>query len=156
MNDLMQKIDSAKHLYLRTIHEPEDNVLLLIVQEAGAGGEAEDIQVAEVKIPNTRAIISSEKDLAYQILFPNYISYSVTNEAFALADEKEVRSGRLFSIYSQSHFLDFVLASTLATADYPGLFTHYQINCLNHVIDVVSVSEPEIKILESFLPADQV
>lgn len=156
VNDLMQKIDSAKHLYLRAIHEPEDNVLLLIVQEAGASGEARDIQIGEAVIHNARDIVSREEDLAYQILFPNYISYAVTNESFTFVDDTEVRTGQLFSIYTKSHFLNFVRASTFATEDFPGPFTHYQINCLNHGIDVVSVSEPEIKILESLSSANQV
>jgi hypothetical protein len=149
MTDLMQQIDSAKYLYLRSIHEPEDNVLLLVVQEAGASGHSEVTQIGEATFSGYQDIVSGEKDLAYEVLFPNYISYAVTNEAFGIVDDAEVRSGRLFSIYTKSHFLNFVQASTLATEDYPGPFTHYQVNCLNHTIDVVSTSEPDIKVLES-------
>jgi len=93
--------------------------------------------------------VSDENDLAYQIVFSDYISYAVTNEAFDFVDDTEVRTGRLFSIYTQSHFLNFVRASNFATADFPGPFTHYQVNCLNHTIDIASTSEPEIQVLES-------
>ena len=155
MNDLIQQIDSAKYLYLRLIQEPEDNALLLIVQKAGASGEVQDIQIGETTISDTREIVSGENDPAYRILFPSYISYAVTNEAFALVDDTEVRTGRLFSIYTESHFLDFVRASTFATDDYPGPFKHYQVNCLNHSIDVVSASEPEIKLVERELLDNQ-
>lgn len=151
----MQQIDSAKYLYLRAIHEPKDNVLLLVVQEAGTRGGSKDGQIGEATISEYQDIISGENDLAYQVLFPWYIAYAVTNEAFSIVDDAEVRTGRLFSIYTKSHFLNFVQASTLATEDYPGPFTHYQVNCLNHTIDVVSTSEPEIKVLESNLPDSQ-
>ncbi len=156
MTDLMQQIDSAKYLYLRSIHEPKDNVLLLVVQEAGAGGHHKDIQIGETTVSSVQDIVSGEHDLVYQIMFPNYISYAITNEAFSIVDDTEERIGRLFSIYTKSHFLNFVRTSTLATEDYPGPFTHYQMNCLNHTIDVISTSEPEIKVLENGLPDGQI
>jgi hypothetical protein len=156
VTSLMPQIDSAKYLYLRSIHEPTDNVLLLIVQEAGGSGQPRDIQIGQTTISDAREIVSGESDLAYQIVFSDYISYAVTNESYTFVDSAEVRTGRLFSIYSQSHFLSFVRAATFATDDFPGPFTHYQVNCLNHSIDVVSTSEPEIKILESSLLDSQI
>jgi hypothetical protein len=154
--DLMQQIDSAKYLYLRSIYEPEDNVLLFIVQEAGAHGQPKDIQIGDVTISGTRDVMSDESDLAYQIVFSNYISYAVTNESYTVVDETEVRNGRLFCRYTQSHFLKFIQASTFATQDFPGPFTHYQVNCLNHTIDVVSTSEPEIKVIDGSLLDSQI
>src|SRR5215212_86828 len=98
MTGLMQQIDSAKYLYLRSIYEPEDNVLLLVVQEAGASGHPKDIQIGETTVSSVQDIVSGENDLAYQLSFENYISYAVTNESFAIVDDAEVRTGRLFSI----------------------------------------------------------
>jgi len=155
MTGLMQQIDSAKYLYLRAIHEPKDNVLLLVVQEAGTRDDSKNVQLGETTISEYQDIVSGEKDLVYELLFPDYISYAVTNEAFGFIDNTEVRIGRLFSIYTKSHFLNFVRTSTFASEDYPGPFTHYQVNCLNHTIDVVSTSEPEIKVMDSTLPNGQ-
>ncbi len=147
----MQQIDSAKHLYLRSIYEPEDNVLLLVVQEAGASGHPKNIQLGETTVSGVQDIVSGEHELAYQIMFPYYISYAVTNESFAIVDDAEVRTGRLFSIYTKSRFLDYVRATMLVTEDFPGPISHFQVNCLNHSIDVVSTSKPEIKVLNSGL-----
>ena len=67
------------------------------------------------------------------------------NESFTTQDDSEIFSGRLFRVYSDSKFLDFVKSGTIATKDYPGPFKHYGIVCLNHDLDVVSVQEPEIQ-----------
>lgn len=149
--ELAQQIDSAQYLYLRSISEPVDNVLNLVIEEAGASSEPKDIQIVNTTIPEVRDIVSDEDSRAYELVFANYISYSVTNEAYSILDAAEVRTGRLFCVYSKSHFLDHVRASTLASEDYPGPFTHYGINCLNHTIDVVSAEEPEIKIIKGGL-----
>lgn len=62
-------------------------------------------------------------------------------------DEAEEFTGRQFCVYSKSRFLDYVRGATLASDDYPGKLSHYGINCLNHIVDVISIEEPLIDIL---------
>lgn len=149
--ELAHQINSAQYLYLCSISEPEDNVLNLIIEEAGVSSDPKDIQIGGRTISGMRDIVSDKNSRAYELVFANYISYSVTNEEYSILDAAEVRTGRLFCVYSKSHFLDHVRASTLASEDYPGPFTHYGINCLNHTIDVVSAEEPAIKIVKGIL-----
>jgi hypothetical protein len=42
-------------------------------------------------------------------------------------------------------FLDYVANGTSASEDYPGPFRHIGINCLNHIIDVVSDVVPRVR-----------
>jgi hypothetical protein len=56
--------------------------------------------------------------------------------------DDENYSGRLIRIYSKSHFLDFIAKNTGAHFE---LYRHYQIACLNHIIDIVSSAEPELE-----------
>ena len=62
---------------------------------------------------------------------------------------REEFEGRLFRIYTKSHFLDYVARGPLATKLAPGPFRHYGLFCCNHVIDVASSSEPVIKQIRS-------
>jgi len=144
---LIEQIDQHEYLYLTEIGEPATNVLRILITEAKASSETEDIDLGTAKITDAHPIVSDETCNEYEIIFWSYIAYTVLNESYTTADESETFSGRFFRVYSKSHFLDYVRLATFATADYPGKFTHYEIVCLDHIVEVVSVDEPEIKIL---------
>ena len=144
---LRDQIDGHRYLYLTAITEPEDNVLLLRIEEARVGSPAEDLTINGKTISGLQNIESSESCAAYEIRFDTYVSYSVRNESFTSIDEYEQHDGRLFCIYTQSRFLDYVKSSTFASDDYPGSFTHYGFNCLNHIVDVASCDPPSIEMV---------
>ncbi len=73
------------------------------------------------------------------------MAYAVLNESFAKVDDYEEHKGRYFRIYSKSHFLDFLGVATFASDDYPGKAAHYEIACLDHIVDVVSSEEPQVR-----------
>ena len=80
-----------------------------------------------------------------EITFPDYVAYAVLNESFANVDKYEEYTGQFFRTYSKSHFLDYVGVATFASDDYPGKSTHYEIPCLDHIVEVISVGEPQIR-----------
>jgi hypothetical protein len=141
---LRDQIDAHRYLYLTAIAEPEDNALLLRIEEARSESPAEDLTINGTTISGLRNIESTESCSSYEIRFDWYVSYAVRNEAFTSIDEYERHDGRLFCIYTRSRFLDFVKSSTFASDDYPGKFTHYGFNCLNHIVDVASCDPPSI------------
>lgn len=143
------EINSCKYLYLREISEPTDNRLRLIVEEASAGEiEPGARVVAGVPFTDLRPIESSNNDRLFELIWSSYIAYSIRNECFVTLDSAEVvEAGRLMCIYSKSHFLDYLAKATFATDEYPGKSRHLGINCLNHIIDIVSIVEPEVRLL---------
>lgn len=130
--------------YLIDIGEPRDNSLRLVVVQT-------KLQDSQSPIPGVsgilaRAILPTKKQRPLELLWRSYGAYSVRNESFADWDQYEqARSGRL-SIREKSAYLDFVAASTMASDFHPGPFRHWELVCLNHVVDVVSCVEPEIKL----------
>ena len=145
--DLTDQINQHQYLYLTAIGELETNVLQVVIQEAKVSSDTETIEVGAAKIMDVHPIVSDESSCAYEITFRSYIAYAVLNESFASVDEYEEYSGRFFRVYSKSHFLDYIRAATFASDDYPGKSTHYEIACLDHIVDVISVDEPEIRAL---------
>ena len=109
--------------------------------------EAETVNVGAAKITDVHHIVSDETCCAYDIIFGSYVAYAVLNESFASVDEYEEYSGRFFRTYSKSRFLDYVRRASFASDDYPGKSTHYEVACLDHIVDVVSVDAPEIRML---------
>jgi hypothetical protein len=140
------KIDSCKWIHLREFGEPVENSLRIVIAEAKADGPADDIEVLPGKIiSDLRAIESDESCRLFELVWPNYVAYSVRNESFCTVDESEQWEGRLFCLYAKSHYLEFVSKATFANAAYPGPLQHWGINCLNHIVDIVSTSEPQVR-----------
>ena len=147
--NIIEQIESHRFIYLIEISEPQDNVLRLVISEAQARKTPEDMVIEGLTLTNTRELIADEACAAYEVIFQNYVAYSVRNESFVTVDESEICTGRLFQTYSHSRFLDYVRVATFASDDFPGKLEHYGINCLNHIVDVVSVSKPIISIIRS-------
>lgn len=145
--DLIEQINQHGYIYLIEVGEPEVNVIRIVIEEAKVNDEAEDIDLGAAKITDVHPIISDRTCHSYEIIFGSYIAYAVLNESYASVDESEKFTGRYFRVYSQSRFLDYIRVATFASEDYPGEFTHYEIACLDHVVEVVSVSEPKIRLL---------
>ena len=144
---LSDEIDSCEYLYLRELSEPRDNASGLMVEEARVSPNQATAPLPGIDI-SAQEIISDSRCQPFELVWTSYIAYSVTNESCTTVDESErIDSGRLIRSYSESKFLDCVKKGTIASEDYPGPHNHVQLICLNHGIDVVSTSTPEIRTL---------
>ena len=91
----------------------------------------------------------TDPDRIFEVAWTDFISMAVRSEHYCQWDNDEVWTGKhVFRTYTKSKFLDFVDAGTFATADYPGPFTHYQIQSLYQIIDVASRQPPSVKIVD--------
>jgi len=137
-------------LFLRLIADDVDNELTVVVQEAILGDKGsepeEDYDIPGLKevLKGSRPIISDETCFFYQLYWPSYIAYHVSNESYANADPKEKFSGKFLRKYSNSTYLDFLSKATFASQDYPGPFAHWGVITESHIIDVASVDAPKI------------
>jgi hypothetical protein len=147
--ELADAIDSCHSLFLREICEPEENTLRLVVQETFVNPKAEARAVGGTTIEDCHRIESTAASRLFELGWNQYIAYGVTNESFALPDDERAKrsSGRLFRIYTESPFLNYVSRATFASDKYPGPFTHICIVTEMHVVDVVSTQAPEIRLL---------
>lgn len=148
---MIDQIESHRFIYLIEINEPSDNVLRLVISEAQERETDQDLKIEDAVLSsvlsNAKELVADESCNAYEILFQDYVAYSVRNESFVSVDDSEKWTGRLFQTYSRSHFLAYVRVATFASDDYPGKLGHYGINCLNHIVDVVSASQPIISLI---------
>ena len=138
-------INSCKYLYLKEICEPEDNSLRLIIEEAVEDDEPEAIGGTGL---SGKGIQVTSESRVFEIYFDSYIGYSIIDESLALPDESEVFEGRMFCVYEKSNYLDYLKKVSFATEYHPGPSVHYGFNCLNHIVDIVSADEPQIRLLD--------
>jgi hypothetical protein len=145
---LHSEIDSCKYLYLREVGEPHDNQLRVVVEEAGTDPSPQSRTIAGVEFTELHPVVSNEHSRLFEIIWEHYVAYNVMNESYARVDDYYAgQSGKLMKIYSKSRFLDYLALASIASKDYPGPIVHYGLICLNHVIDVVSQTQPTINML---------
>jgi len=150
----LEAINSVRYLFLRELSEPKDNSLRIVVEEAVVN-EASRGQIAEPSLPELAEILkgaayieSTDGCRIFEILWDHYVAYLVTEECVGSCgkhDDEEF-TGKLFRTYSKSHFLE------LLAKDTGGHFepvVHHKLVCENHIIDVASVSDPAIHVIET-------
>ena len=103
-----ENINKHKYLFLRDLRETDENDLRLIIEEAKATGPKEDLRIGEAVLNGTREIASTDDCAAYEVLFENYIGYSVMNESYMMMNDHDEYEGQLFRVYAKSHFLNYV------------------------------------------------
>jgi hypothetical protein len=138
-------INACKYVFLRECSEPEDNKLLIVVEEAKADGPPEDIEILGKVIKNTVPIVSDPSCQLFELFWPSYVAYGVRNESFTTWDDTEVFEGRIFRVYTKSPFRDYVSRATFASDEYPGPLKHWGLACENHIVDVIGCVEPELR-----------
>jgi hypothetical protein len=132
-------------IYFVALIEPHPNSLCIFVERCKSSQKKASIEVAGQTITDVSPIVADENLPIIQLDFDSYVSYTVINEAFMPWDINEICEGKTFRIYTKSRYLDFVKLRTSAEWMLPNQpFTHYEIPCLNHIIDVISHSEPTV------------
>src|SRR6202035_5421592 len=141
-------LNSVTSLSLRELSEPKDNSLRIIVDEAvanraGAGLVQADTPLTEI-LKDSFPIESIEGCKRFELFWRTYVAYLVTEECVGSCGESagETYSGKLFRLYTKSHFLDHLARDTGAHTE---PVQHYKLTCLNHLIDVASYGPPEIR-----------
>jgi len=144
----------CNYLYLRWVGEPEEFRLRLVVEEARI---QDRLAVARPDLPELSSILdrarpieSDESCRLFEIIYDQPISYTVLNESYGRYPEPpEVFTGKLFREFSWSFLLEMTRKTTYVSEDHPGPLPpqHHSIVCLNHVIDVITTREPEVRLL---------
>lgn len=143
-----ETLDSHDSLFLEELCETAERVLRILVAE----GKIQDQIVCqlsdEIQVP-ARPVEVTPDSMRYRIVFSDYVAYAVRDESYASPDSSESFIGNRLRTYSKSHFLTFTQVSTLARSWYPGPYVHYQLVCVDHVIDVAALEEPIIHLDQS-------
>jgi hypothetical protein len=109
---------------------------------------------AGVAVSQFGAIQTDKSCNRYKVKFDNYTAYSVINESYwSESEDGKVVIGS-FVTYERSKFSDYVNSVTskeVAEDIAEAKSLHYQITCLNHLINVVTCYPPQIEIVTAAL-----
>ena len=138
------KLNTAQHLFLTKIIEPEENTLEFELTLGIVEKTEKNLLIEGVNLGPVRPISYNESSSVFRIVFESYIAYAVINESYENIGESEC-NGNKIQTHTKSNFMDYVKADTFATDDYPGTFKHYMFITLRHIVNIVSTVEPKIE-----------
>lgn len=141
---LFKELNQYKYFFLDSIRANDD--ILTIYLTIGEVGKPEDISFNGVTITGTRPILENSS-LVIELVFSSYVAYNVRWESYTTRSDYDIWDGRLIREYSKSRYMEYVKSDTIASDEWPGKLRHFGFCCEWHVVDVVSVQEPAIRIL---------
>lgn len=148
--DGSHQINDCEYLFAVSIREIEELTLEVTLTEAKLQAEIQaprdESEVGQLLVGG-RPIEPDATCRLFRVVFDrrHMVSYSVLNESYGRYPEPpEQFTGKLFRVFSWSHLLEYIRATTYASDENPGVLQHYQIACLNHVVDVICTSPPTI------------
>lgn len=146
--DLFADLNSCCHLFLRELCEPPENSLKLVIEEGIASTETTPIEIAGIALGEGHRVTTGKHTRLFEVVWDSYVAYCVANESYtAPSDSEKFEFGNLARVYSDSNFLNYIRAATIACDEYPGPSQHVQIICERHIIDVASTAVPTVKIV---------
>ena len=138
-------INRYKWVYLSKIKETQENKLLLEVKQSI---EAElPVQTYKTEIQKEDEDLVDQSDTFFTISFDRYVSYHVINESYAKPNpltEYVAGDYSTFCIFPRSSYMNYILQETFANEIYPSELRHYCLFAANHVVQVISMYEPQI------------
>lgn len=141
--DYKHLMELKGYIYLHSLLEPRTNSLRIFIERCTVSEQSEDIGIGEHIFRDAFPIEIDEELPIIQIDFDSYVSYSIINESFTVLDDYEIFEGNSFRVFKKSRYLDFINKGTIVTDVFPeDPFVHYELACLDHIIDVVSFDEP--------------
>ena len=148
--EFLKDINSEKYLYAENIREDDGSLMIELYGTVRGTSDETDIaaiasefgeQVAELL--KSSAPIEVNENRHWLVRFESYIGYSVINESFDGGDRATFERHESVVTADDSDWLDYLKKSTFAFQIMDGI-RHYQIRCLDHIINVAADEPPFI------------
>lgn len=148
--EFLEDVNTEKYIYLDKLEETENGLVIDIMGTTASALNEQDIastaeefgeDVAEL-VKNSSSIDPNEHR-RWRLVFETYISYAVINESYDNGDRGTRDDHNCVCTATDSDWLDYVKASTFAFQIINGI-RHYQIRCLDHIINVAADEPPFI------------
>lgn len=143
-------IDACENLFVEAIGELDELELCILLVEGRRQAYTVPAIQSLPEMGEGHPVIPDELSRRIFVRFPQQkiVSYTVLNESYGeYPKPPEEFIGRLFRTFSKSHLLDYTYATCNGTLEFESFVAHYEIACLNHVIDVVALANPEISLV---------
>ena len=145
MANPIAEINTCRSLFLADLREMGRNSLHIVIAEGLPAGPPRSIELGGTTIPNCIPIETTGESRFFEIVWRNYLGYTVLNESYASVSAEDHCEGTRFRVYSKSRFIDYMHRATFASDEHPGPTRHYCVACEDHILHVLSVEAPAVQ-----------
>ena len=140
--------------FLLSLEDTPDNVLRIVIAFPMEGEEGADIddfpepyksRVEDILIHSRP--VSEDPNQVFEIVFDDYVIYQNRNESYTVPDDYEIGRGNYLIIFEKSRLLDYY-EDVLFDFDDEETKREKRNDTENHILDVISNSEPRIRKIE--------
>jgi hypothetical protein len=136
----IEVIHKNKWVFLESSQVIKSTDLELVFVIGSVSEHAEETIVGEAYPVNC-----NNQSLRYQVTFREFIGHSILNESYDNINTSNEININGFRVYKKSNFLDYILKDTLVSKVIDDEILHYFFFTQDHLINVASTTEPEIK-----------
>lgn len=147
MNPSWNDLNNLACAFLTSISEPKLQTLVLRVEEEPLSYLDDDTE--GVFRQESEAELFNPEPRTISIKFDPYVAYCIRAESGAMNTTDEEFTGTLARLYTQSHFLDYIRATSL---DSNAQAYHFGLLCIEHIVDVITLAPPTIQSLTTASP----
>lgn len=149
-------INKCNYLYLTHYSEPDENSLILVLEEASASGSNRDVVITPNYTIKAKAITSNSSHRRFVLYFDVYVVFHILNESYGKESPKTDQwEGNRARKYSKSSLLDYIEHTSIVSAVWDESLFHHGIYCLNHLIEIVSLQAPEVREFSVDMPVKE-
>ena len=148
--EFLEDVNTEKYIYLDKLEETENGLVIDIMgttasalNEQDIASTAEEFGEDVAELVKTSSSIDPNEHRRWRLVFETYISYAVINESYDNGDRGTRDDHNCVCTATDSDWLDYVKKSTFAFQIINGI-RHYQIRCLDHIINVAADEPPFI------------
>jgi len=151
LEEFLADINSEKYIYLEDLHEDDRSLVIELAGTVSSPSTEEELaglreefgdKIADI-LERSNSIDVNE-DRRWRLRFDNYTAYTVINESYDNGDRATLESHSPVDVVDDSDWLDYVNKCTFAFQIFDSI-KHYQIACLDQIINVASDRKPKIE-----------
>ena len=125
-----------------------DALLNLEIAEGIVSSSNKDITIDDLgTIEDCSPIEITDQSRRVQIKFSNVLAYQVTDESYWASENQDVITKNILCMHNNSEYLQYVMENSIIKECVDNPVKHYSLTLADDIIDVVTVSEPSLKLI---------
>ena len=125
-----------------------DALLCLEMTEGIVSSRIKDIKIDDLAtIKDCSPIEITNQSLRIQITFSNVLAYQLTDESYWASEYHDGITKNTLSMHNDSEYLQYVMKNSIIKEFVDDPVKHYSLGLADDIIDVITTSEPSLKLM---------
>ena len=125
-----------------------DALLNLEIAEGIVSSSIKDIKIDDLgTIEDCSPIEITDQSRRVQIKFSNVLAYQVTDESYWASENQDGIKKNILCMHNNSEYLQYVMENSIIKECVDNPVKHYSLALADDIIDVITTSEPSLKLI---------